>query len=213
MSSVCHAKVVFHMPKSVNRRYVIYRIAVPNHPSLSLSVLTQVGCVDSVDLDAVILIHIVQDRSQTIDVPVLAVFIGQSGTHVGTVDRRHVLDVPPVLPLQVVVVDVRGRCISAGVAEVTELLQAQLPFRDVDLLVPTLFSTDDLANGCRDLYIHLVHIVALLAWLILGRWDYLERRGVNCVSQTIGLQRIFISSPLRVQPCEHPVTRCTACTC
>ena len=88
----------------------VHILRVPRERRLPHSKV-EVRRVDALDLDVV---HRVENGAEAIDVPVLLVGVGDGTGYVGAVDRRVERQVLPILALQVVVVLVIWRAISAN---------------------------------------------------------------------------------------------------
>ena len=105
----------------------------------------------------------------------LAVWISDRSRNVSAVDRSHEGQIFPVLPLQVFVVDERGRLVRRLVGHLVEVAQGEGPLADVDGLEDAAVAVDHLADGIRNLEVHQVfQVVAGLARLPLFRRDDLE---------------------------------------
>lgn len=128
----------------------------------------QIRRINSLYRYSIILIHVIQNRPQTINIPLLQnrkkpsqttkkhlkklkkytyinITIRQAARHVGAVNRRDVSDILPVLALQVLVIKVSGRVVPLRIRQIAVLLHRHRFFLDVYLLIQSLFPRHDLA--------------------------------------------------------------------
>lgn len=153
----------------------------------------EVGRVYAVNLDAVVVVDVVENCAEMVDVPFLggeqmsikkmitvggeylylAFGIGDATADVRPVDGCRVRNVLPVFFLQIFVVHVRRCCVAISFAEFGKLFDIHRLLLDVDLLVEAGFAGDHLADGRRDRQRYGVQVVATFSRHPFFRRNYL----------------------------------------